>query len=292
MLPRLIRCHHPPSAVVHLLFCLSFHSSKHQPGAFPQCCCKATICFIYWLNSLEQKAEEERDDVAVDCSDPRVLTGCICKKSHYFPSGASSHPAPTSTTFPIPTDVPWAQPLVLFQALRFAVHPAQGFSIGIHPFAHQRKQPSACGHRNMPAHIPRDIYLGLTLNKPRGCALKSAEDMSHITQCVPSNIFRSSGSPWIFLSRTTREWQLAMAPHTGPHGRGLLDGNLWIFWKLIRSRELEGLLARGVKRSPQLVCTYAALLHSVVLSPVTSSNALSYSSALRWPRSLPKLLSI
>lgn len=169
---------------------------------------------------------------------------------------------------------------------------SQCFSIGIHPFAHQRKQPSACGHRNMPAHIPRDIYLGLTLNKPRGCALKSAEDMSHITQCVPSNIFRSSGSPWIFLSRTTREWQLAMAPHTGPHGRGLLDGNLWIFWKLIRSRELEGLLARGVKRSPQLVCTYAALLHSVVLSPVTSSNALSYSSALRWPRSLSKLLSI
>lgn len=79
--------------------------------------------------------------------------------------------------------------------LRFAVHPARGFSIGIYPFAHQRKQPSAFGHRKLPAHIPTDMYLGLILNKPRGCALEGAEDMSHITQCVPSNIFRSSGSP-------------------------------------------------------------------------------------------------
>lgn len=162
--------------------------------------------------------------------------------------------------------------------LRFAVHPARGFSIGIYPFAHQRKQPSAFGHRKLPAHIPTDMYLGLILNKPRGCALEGAEDMSHITQCVPSNIFRSSGSPWIFLSRTTREWQLAMAPHTGPQGRGVLDGNLWIFWKLIRSRGLEGLLVREMQRSLQLLCTGAALLYSVVLSPITSSNALSYPS--------------
>lgn len=53
MLPRLIRCHHPPSAVVQLLFCLSFHSSRHQPGAFPQCCCKSYHLF-YLLTQLSR----------------------------------------------------------------------------------------------------------------------------------------------------------------------------------------------------------------------------------------------
>lgn len=86
---------------------------------------------------------------------------------------------------------------------------------------------------------------------PGGCALEVAEDTSHVTQCVPSNIFRSSGSPWIFLSKTTKEWQLAMTPHTGPQGRGVLDGNLWIFWNLVKSRMLVGLITRRMQRSPQ-----------------------------------------
>lgn len=74
------------------------------------------------------------------------------------------------------------------------------------------------------------------------------EDASHITQCVPSNISKSSGSLWIFLSKRTSEWQLAMAPHMGPQGRGVLDGNLQIFWNLIKSRGLVGALTRGMKR--------------------------------------------
>lgn len=126
--------------------------------------------------------------------------------------------------------------------------------------------------------FPLQAYIWACLvNKKHPCAGVSlfwmcVEGANHITHCVPSNIFRSSGSPWIFLSKTTSEWQVAMAPHTGPQGRGVLDGNFWIVWNLIKSRRLVGPLTGGMQRhSPQLVHTGAALLHSVELSPKAAS---------------------
>lgn len=55
----------------------------------------------------------------------------------------------------------------------------------------------------------------------------------HLTQAVPSNILRSNGSPWIVPSRRIREWQLAMAAHSGPHGKVLSRAKLWTSWKLV-----------------------------------------------------------
>lgn len=54
MLPTLVHCH-PPSAIVQLHFCLSLHSSKHQPGAFPQCCCKS--CHLLYLLTQISRAK-------------------------------------------------------------------------------------------------------------------------------------------------------------------------------------------------------------------------------------------
>lgn len=55
----------------------------------------------------------------------------------------------------------------------------------------------------------------------------------HLTQAVPSNILRSSGSPWMVPLRRIREWQLAMAAHSGLHGKALPEAKLWTSWKLI-----------------------------------------------------------
>lgn len=56
---------------------------------------------------------------------------------------------------------------------------------------------------------------------------------NHLTQAVPSNILRSSGSPWMVLLRRIREWQLAMATHSGPQGKALPETKLWTSWKLV-----------------------------------------------------------
>lgn len=58
-----------------------------------------------------------------------------------------------------------------------------------------------------------------------------------LTQAVASNILRSRGSPWMVPSRRIREWQLAMAAHSGPHGKALPETKLWTSWKL---KEEEG----------------------------------------------------
>ena len=111
-------------------------------------------------------------------------------------------------------------------------------------------------------------------------------DASHITQCVLSNIFKSSGSPWIFLSKTTSEWQLAMAPHTGPQGRGVLDGNLWIFWNLIKSRGLVRPLTRGMQRHKSSAGTYrccSACTAQATCCPTHPSD--NRSDAFRRPKS-------
>lgn len=52
------------------------------------------------------------------------------------------------------------------------------------------------------------------------------------TQLVASNIFTSSGSPWILPSQTISEWQTAIALNTGPQGRLWSAGKLWMSWKL------------------------------------------------------------
>ena len=58
-----------------------------------------------------------------------------------------------------------------------------------------------------------------------------------LTHVVASNILRSSGSPWMVPSRRIREWQLAMAAHSGPQGRALPEAKLWTSWKLKKKRE-------------------------------------------------------
>lgn len=62
---------------------------------------------------------------------------------------------------------------------------------------------------------------------------------NHLTQAVPSNILRSSGSPWMVPSRRIREWQLAMAAHCGPQGRALPEVKLWTSWKLVEKTILK-----------------------------------------------------
>lgn len=54
-----------------------------------------------------------------------------------------------------------------------------------------------------------------------------------LTQKVLSNILRSSGSPWMVPLRRIREWQLAMAAHSGLQGRALPEEKLWTSWKLV-----------------------------------------------------------
>lgn len=49
---------------------------------------------------------------------------------------------------------------------------------------------------------------------------------SQFTQLVASNIFTSSGSPWILPSRTINEWQTTIALNAGPQGRLWSAGNL------------------------------------------------------------------
>lgn len=56
------------------------------------------------------------------------------------------------------------------------------------------------------------------------------------TQLVASNIFTSSGSPWILPSQTINEWQTASALNTGPQGRLWSAGKLWMSWKLKQKR--------------------------------------------------------
>lgn len=58
-----------------------------------------------------------------------------------------------------------------------------------------------------------------------------------LTQVVASNILRSSGSPWMVPSRRIREWQLAMAADSGPHGKASPEAKLWTSWKLKEKRE-------------------------------------------------------
>ena len=60
---------------------------------------------------------------------------------------------------------------------------------------------------------------------------------NHLTQAVPSNILRSSGSPWMAPSRRIREWQQVIAAHSGPHGKVLPEVKLWTSWKLKEKRE-------------------------------------------------------
>lgn len=56
------------------------------------------------------------------------------------------------------------------------------------------------------------------------------------TQLVASNIFTSSGSPWILPSQTINEWQTAIALNTGPQGRLRSAGKLWTSWKLTQEK--------------------------------------------------------
>lgn len=58
-----------------------------------------------------------------------------------------------------------------------------------------------------------------------------------LTQLVASNILRSRGSPWMVSSRRIREWQLAMAAHSGLHGKALPEAKLWTSWKLKEKRK-------------------------------------------------------
>lgn len=112
---------------------------------------------------------------------------------------------------------------------------------------------SSCYQQDCKGISPTGIWAWLVSKPPwagLGVSLlwTRAEDVSHITQCVASNIFRSSRSPWIFLSKTTSERQLTKAPHTGPQDRAVLDGNLWIFWNLIKTGRLLGLLIGEIQR--------------------------------------------
>lgn len=64
---------------------------------------------------------------------------------------------------------------------------------------------------------------------------------NHLTQEVPSNILTSRGSPWMVPLRRMREWQLAMAAHSGPHGKALPEAKLWTSWKLVEKIIRSGL---------------------------------------------------
>lgn len=70
-----------------------------------------------------------------------------------------------------------------------------------------------------------------------------------LTQVVASNILRSRGSPWMVPSRRIREWQLAMAAHSGPHGKDLPDTKLWTSWNLKEKREGPSVYPSMLKRS-------------------------------------------
>lgn len=103
-----------------------------------------------------------------------------------------------------------------------------------------------------------------------------------LTQLVPWNISRSSGSPWIFPSRSSREWQVAMALHRGPQGRGEPEEKAWTFWKLAQRgnislwSDIRGSGGPPGPAQPQ-VKVYKGLRDAVVhpsnLIPCTSSVA-------------------
>lgn len=73
--------------------------------------------------------------------------------------------------------------------------------------------------------------------------LLSFSEEQGLTQVVASNILRSRGSPWMVPSRRIREWQLAMAAQSGPHGKALPEAKLWISWKLKEKRKGASVLS-------------------------------------------------
>lgn len=101
-----------------------------------------------------------------------------------------------------------------------------------------------------------------------------------LTQLVASNILRSRGSPWMVSSRRIREWQLAMAAHSGPQGKALPEAKLWTSWKLKEKRErasaqfsIQNGASRGDFLKSNLMCFVTLYTHS----PITQINSASFS---------------
>lgn len=70
-----------------------------------------------------------------------------------------------------------------------------------------------------------------TTSGGRTFGVRSSQREMRLTQFVPSNIFRSRGSPSSFPSSSKREWQVAMALQRGPQGNGAPE-KLCTLWKL------------------------------------------------------------
>lgn len=95
---------------------------------------------------------------------------------------------------------------------------------------------------------------------------------------------------WVSLNLFIQNHQGVAACHGCTHRSPWQRSAGWKLVDFLKADKKQRVRGTACERDEEK--SSAALLHSVVLSPITSSNAVSYSSSLRWPRSVPKLLSI